>query len=45
MTHFAIYDAATGGNMIAYAPLTTPRAVLNGDTAKFAIGALTCSLD
>ena len=45
LTAFAIFDASTGGNMIAYADLTTARAVLNGDTAKFAVGALVCTLD
>lgn len=31
VTHFSIWDAATGGNMLSYAPLTTARTINNGD--------------
>lgn len=41
VTHWAIYDAATGGNMLAYAPLTTSRTLIPGDVFVFDIGALT----
>jgi hypothetical protein len=38
----AIYDAATGGNMLIYTPLTVPKTVNNGDAAPvFAAGAFT----
>lgn len=39
--HFAILDAATGGNMLIWDALTVPRTVISGDPApSFAIGAL-----
>jgi hypothetical protein len=41
----AIFDAATGGNMLYWATLTTNKQVLNGDTAQFAVGAITISED
>lgn len=41
VTHFAIFDAATAGNMLAHGALTTPRTINNGDAApEFAAGAL-----
>ncbi|MBS0336811.1 MAG: hypothetical protein JSS40_08385 [Proteobacteria bacterium] len=41
ITHFGIYDASTGGNLLYSAPLGTSRTVLNGDNApQFAAGAL-----
>lgn len=41
VTQFAIFDASTSGNMIAWGDLTTSRSILNGDpTPTFAIGAL-----
>lgn len=47
ITHFAVYDAVSGGNLIVpTTALTTPKTVNNGDPApSFAIGALTFSLD
>lgn len=41
ITHWAIYDASTGGNMLVYAPLTTPRTLQPGDVFVFDIGSLT----
>ena len=35
VTHWAVYDAPTGGNMIAYAPLQTPRQMLTSDIFVF----------
>lgn len=41
VSHFAIFDAATGGNMLIWDALTSPRNILGGDPApSFAIGAL-----
>lgn len=41
ITHFAIMDALTAGNMLIWDALTAPRTVLSGDPApSFAIGAL-----
>jgi len=41
VTHWAVYDAATGGNMITYAPLDTSREIKGGDIFVFDINALT----
>ncbi|MCI4463680.1 MAG: hypothetical protein JHC30_05885, partial [Caldisericum sp.] len=40
-----IYDAATNGNLLFWANLTTARTVQSGDTAQFAVGALTFTED
>jgi len=41
VTHFAVWDAATVGNMLCYGALTTPKTINSGDAApSFAIGAL-----
>jgi len=48
VTHFAIYDAATVGNLLASGALDSSREVGNGDTPKFAggtPGALVITLD
>jgi len=45
VTHFAIFDAATLGNMLAYGALDTAKAVNDGDTAEFADAALKITLD
>lgn len=40
-THFALFDASSGGNALVIAPLTTPETIANGDAAPvFAAGAL-----
>lgn len=45
ITHFAIFDAASGGNMLSHGALTTPKTVNNGDAApSFAADALTFTL-
>lgn len=38
---FYLVDAASGGNILYGADLTTPRAIANGDTASFAVGSIT----
>lgn len=43
--YFAIYDASTSGNLLAYGALDTSKAIGNGDTPKFAAGALVITLD
>jgi len=43
VTHWAVYDAATGGNMLAYAPLQTSRTLKTGDIFVFDIGSLQIS--
>ncbi|VAV82521.1 hypothetical protein MNBD_DELTA01-1617 [hydrothermal vent metagenome] len=45
VTHFALYDALTGGNMIGHGTLTTSKVVTSGDTVSFAAGALDATLD
>lgn len=42
---FGIFDAVSGGNMIWYGPLTTPRNILNGDTPSFAASAFVMTMD
>lgn len=45
ITHFALFDTLSGGNMLAHGALTESKLVANGDTASFAAGALDVSLD
>lgn len=43
LTHFVLFDHitnATAANVVAFGALTTPKAVLNGDTPSFAPGAM-----
>ncbi len=42
---FAIMDAATAGNMLWWGDLTTVKAIASGDTASFAVGSLSTTLD
>ncbi len=44
-THFGLFDAATVGNLLGWAALTTPQAIGTGNTVSFAIGALVITLD
>lgn len=46
VTHFAVLDACTGGNMLFWAPLTASKTINNGDPAPtFAVDALTIQQD
>lgn len=45
ITHFALYDASTSGNMLAHGSLSASKAIGNGDTASFAAGAIDITLD
>jgi len=45
ITDFAICDAATVGNMLAYGALTVSKSVQTGDTPKFDTGDLDITLD
>jgi hypothetical protein len=45
VTHFALFDAATVGNMLEWAALTTSKTISNGDVASFPIGNLVRTLD
>lgn len=44
VTHWAVYDAATGGNMLFYAPLQTSRQLQTGDVFVFDVNALTVTM-
>jgi hypothetical protein len=45
ITHFALFDAATAGNMLAYGQLSQPTSISQSDTARFEAGGLQISLD
>ncbi len=45
VTHFALFDAASGGNLLAHGTLTQSKAVGSGDTVRFVAGDLDVSLD
>ena len=46
VTHFAVYDAASAGNLLFYAALTVSKTINNGDAApSFAAAALTFQID
>lgn len=45
VSHMAIFDALSGGNMLAHAALSTSKTIDNGDTVIFEIGNLTITLD
>jgi len=45
ITHFALMDAVSGGNMLAHGALSQSKTIGSGDTAKFAAGDLDVSLD
>ena len=45
LTHIAIFDAATGGNMIAHAALGTSKAIAANETLRFPVGNITFSMD
>ncbi len=45
ITHVAIFDAITGGNQIAYAALTTSKAIDIGDILRFPAGDIDVTLD
>lgn len=44
MTYAVLYDAASVGNCLGFAALTTAKPVLNGDTASFPAGAIVINL-
>lgn len=45
ITHFALYDAAVGGHLLAYGPLTSAKAVAAGDAVRFPAGSLNVTLN
>ena len=44
ITHAAIFDSSTGGNMLAWAPLTTSRTINSGDVFRIPASSLTVTL-
>ena len=45
ITHFALFDAATGGNLLAYGQLNQSKAIVTSDIVQFSSGDLDISLD
>ncbi len=45
VTHFAVYDAASAGNLLYWAALTASQTISTGNTVSFAIGALVITED
>ena len=45
ITHFALFDAATAGNMLAFGALSQSKSINESDTARFEAGDLNISLD
>lgn len=45
VTHFGIFDAVSGGNLLYWGALTTSKTVDNGDVFTFPAGNLTVTLD
>jgi hypothetical protein len=43
ITHFALFDASSGGNFLGWGALTASKTIGSGDTARFAIGDLDVS--
>jgi hypothetical protein len=44
VTHVALYDAATGGNLLYHAPLVSQKTLQPGDVLSFGVGALTVTI-
>jgi len=45
ITHFALFDAAMAGNMLAHGALSQSKSIGESDTARFEAGDLNISLD
>lgn len=45
ITHLVLFDAATNGNRLLYAPLTTSKTLSPGDVLSFAVNAIVFGLD
>ena len=44
VSHVAIFDAATGGNLLVYGALASAVAIQNGDIFKIPSGSFTCTV-
>ena len=45
VSHFAVYDAASAGNLLWYSALTAAKTINSGDTVSFAAGTLSLQID
>jgi hypothetical protein len=45
VTHFGIWDSASGGNFLAGGPVDTPRTMITGDIARWEVGDLEVTTD
>jgi len=45
VTHVGVYDASSGGNLLAYAALTSSKTIETGDVFRVPAGDLDISLD
>lgn len=45
ITHVAVFDASTSGNMLVYAALTTSKTISTGDVLRIPLGDLDITLD
>ena len=45
VTHFAVYDAASAGNLLFYSALTISKTIAQNDVVSFAAAALTVQID
>lgn len=45
ISYACLFDADTGGNLLAHTELTIPRSIMSGDSAKFEIGEFMITLD
>ncbi len=45
VTHFGVFDASSGGNLLSWASLTVSKTIGSGDSAAFAAGSLALTED
>lgn len=45
VTHFALFDASSSGNMLCHGTLNASRVITNGITPRFAVGEFVITLD
>jgi hypothetical protein len=45
LTHFALFDAASGGHLLVHGALAHPKTIQSGDMVRFASGELDVMLD
>ena len=45
VSHVAIHDAVSGGNLIWHGALAASRSIVDGDTFSFAVGAIDLTID